>query len=389
MRLQALPLLALTAVCTVTSCTPATGPDDTEGGPFDFVVGLQAVAGGLNVPLFVTAPPGDPRLFIVEQPGRIRVMRDGTLSPEPFLDIRDRVRSGGEQGLLGLAFDPDFRANGRFFVTYTDPSGDLVLSAFQDIDRSDRANPDTEAEYLRVPQPFANHNGGHIAFGHDGMLYLGLGDGGGSGDPLGHGQKTSTLLGALLRIDISQHFTPPYAVPADNPFTDDADARPEVWAYGLRNPWRFSFDRASGVLYIGDVGQDQWEEINAVDPGPGGYNFGWNTMEGHRCFGPVECALDGLTLPVAVYGHEDGCSITGGYVYRGNALPNLQGRYLYADYCEGWIRSFRLSALGQATDPQEIYVERPGRITSFGEDAQGELYVAVEGGEVFKLVPAG
>ncbi len=367
------------------ACMSTTTGSDTDEPPLsqaDLV--LVPVADGLDRPLLAVSPPGDPRLFIVEQPGRIRVMVDGSLVPTPFLEITDRVGCCGERGLLGLAFDPDFRATERFFVSYTDRSGTSRLEGFRGVDRGNVANPTTGQLYLQVEQPFGNHNGGHIAFGQDQKLYVALGDGGSGGDPLGNGQNAGTLLGAILRIDVTGSIGPPYAIPPDNPFVDSVGVRPEVWHFGLRNPWRFSFDPDGEMMYIGDVGQNRWEEINVVGATAGGLNFGWSTMEGHECFAGA-CEADGLRLPTAVYSHDDGCSVTGGFVYRGQSIPALVGRYFYADYCAGWIRTFRLAANGTATDPQELAVESPGRITSFGQDSQGEIYVVVESGTVFRI----
>jgi glucose/arabinose dehydrogenase len=239
-------------------------------------------------------------------------------------------------------------------------------------------------EILSVSQPYSNHNGGQIAFGPDGMLYVGLGDGGSGGDPLGNGQNTATLLGAILRLDVDGGS--PYAIPADNPLVGQAGARGEIWAYGLRNPWRFSFDRSTGILFIADVGQSAREEVD-VQPAdsPGGENYGWNVMEGSICYGAATCDTQGLILPAAEYTHAEGCSITGGYVYRGTAVPVLQGRYLYADYCQGWIRSFTWAS-GQATDSREWEGLTPGgQITSFGEDGSGEVYVMTLGGKLYRI----
>lgn len=369
-------------------CTSVELPPDDAPPLSEQPLRLVPVAQGLERPVLAVAPEADPRLFVVEQAGRIRVIDDGNLEAEPFLDITDRVGCCGERGLLGLAFDPDYRSNERFFVSYTDRDGNSVVEAFRSIDRSNRADPTSGTVFLRVDQPFGNHNGGHLAFGPDRMLYVGLGDGGSAADPMGNGQDPRTLLGSILRVDVSQAFGPPYRIPPDNPFADGVDGRPEIWHFGLRNPWRFSFDRNTGWLFIGDVGQTQWEEIDAVRTEEAGHNFGWSTMEGHECFQGA-CEADGLTLPVAVYGHEDGCSVTGGYVYRGQELPALRGRYLYADYCAGWIRSFRLSDNGTATDPEQLQLQNPGRITSFGQDAGGEIYVVVESGTVFLIAPGG
>jgi len=352
-------------------------------------VALQPVASGLAFPLYLTAPPGDPRLFIVEKGGTIRIVKDGALLPVPFLDISDRVSTGGEQGLLGLAFDPSYAGTGRFIVHYTDVSGTTTVSSFHvSAGDPDQADPASEAVLLTVPQPFANHNGGQILFGPDGMLYLGLGDGGSENDPDGRGQSLADLLGDIVRVDVGTGSG--YTIPADNPFVGRNDARPEIWSYGLRNPWRFSFDPATGDLYLADVGQDQWEEVDVAPAAQGagrGANFGWNVMEGRHCFGGAACDSSLYTLPVLEYSHSEGCSITGGYVYRGAAIPDLQGHYFYSDFCQGWVRSFRLQD-GQAADQLQWPTLAPGgAVTSFGVDAAGELYIMNSGGQVFRIVP--
>lgn len=357
------------------------GPPAREGAR------LQQVAAGLSSPLYLTAPAGDPRLFIVEKTGRIRIVKDGVLLEAPFLDLSAWVSAGSEQGLLGLAFDPEYATNGRFVIHYTDLPGNTVLSRFQVSTDPDVADPVSEQLILGVVQPFFNHNGGQVAFGPDGFLYLGLGDGGGGGDPLGNGQDLSDLLGSILRIDVRAG--DPYTVPADNPFVGSPVALPEIWSYGLRNPWRFSFDRANGDLYIGDVGEVQREEIDvstAADGAGRGVNYGWNVMEGFQCFQVSGCDRTGLTLPVLEYSHQEGCSITGGYVYRGSAIPDLQGHYFYADFCQGWVRSLRYAG-GAVTDQASWPTLIPGGpILSFGEDSAGELYILQAGGGVFKIV---
>lgn len=366
------------SVLLLVACSDGTSvPHDTAD------LRLEQVAAGLANPLFLTAPPDDARLFIVEQPGRIRVMQNGRLLPEPFLDIADRTSSGGEQGLLSVAFHPRYGENGQFYVNYTDREGDTRIERYHVGPDPNRADPNSASLVLRVPQPFSNHNGGLVAFGPDGKLYIGMGDGGSGGDPQGHGQNRGTLLGALLRIDVDAG--EPYAIPADNPFVGMADAKQEIWATGVRNPWRFAWDRKDGLLYMADVGQNAWEEINAVPAGQGGLNFGWDTMEGSHCFGSASCARAGLVLPVAEYGHEDGCSVTGGYVYRGVRVPALQGRYVYGDFCKGWVRTFRL-VNGRAVDEREWSPE-VGNILSFGEDASGELYLLSASGAVYRFAP--
>jgi len=349
---------------------------------------LALVASGLSSPLFLTSPPGDnARLFIVEKTGRIRIVTNGTLLATPFLDISSQVSNGGEQGLLGLAFHPQYAQNGIFVVNYTNQSGDTRVSRFTVSANPDLADGGSEQVVLGVAQPFENHNGGMLAFGRDGYLYVGLGDGGSGGDPQGNGQDRTTLLGSILRLDIDG--AAPYTIPPTNPFASSQTFRHEIWAYGVRNPWRFSFDRSTGDLYIGEVGQGAREEIDFQPAtSTGGENYGWNIMEGAICFSPSSgCNQAGLTLPVLDYDHSQGCSVTGGYVYRGTAVPALQGRYLYADWCQGWVRSFRMQG-GQAVDRMDWPTLAPGgSITSFGQDAQGEVYVLVGQGSVYRIVP--
>jgi glucose/arabinose dehydrogenase len=368
-------------VITVTAAPPVTPP------PGPVTVGLQQVATGLDFPLYQTSPPGDDRLFIVQKGGAIRLLKGGTLLETPFLDLTGAVSSAaGEQGLLGLAFPPDYGSSGRFIVHYTDLAGDTRVSLFRVSGDPDRADATSESVVLAVPQPGVAHQGGQILFGPDGLLYIGLGDG--DDDDQGRGQSLGDLLASILRIDVSSGNS--YSVPPDNPFVGTAGARPEVWSYGLRNPWRFSFDRATGDLYIGDVGESRWEEVNHASAAGGagrGVNYGWSLMEGRHCFRGEGCDQAGLTLPVLEYGHSDGCSVTGGYVYRGAAIPTLQGSYFYADYCGGWVRSFRMEG-GMAVEETDWPALRPGgRVTSFGEDPAGELYLLTQEGGVFKIVP--
>ena len=333
---------------------------------------LEPVVTGLRGPV-VIANANDDRLFVVEQAGRIRVVVDGALVAEPFLDIADRVASGGERGLLGLAFPVDHATKGRFYVYYTDRQGDTVVSRFVTGPDPNRADPGSETILLTQDQPYSNHNGGQLAFGPDGYLYIGLGDGGGGGDPDGNGQDLGTFLGKLLRIDVSGDT---YTVPSDNPFVDQGGARPEIWAYGLRNPWRFGFDRTTGDLYIADVGQNALEEVNFQPAASaGGENYGWNVMEGDRCYQPRDgCDQTGVVLPVLSYPHggDWGSSISGGYVYRGSAAPALAGRYVFADYVSGRIWT-AAAADGWNVEP---LLESGFNISTFGEDAAGELYVA-------------
>lgn len=339
-------------------------------------VTLQPLVTGLTKPVgLATANDGSGALYVIEQPGRIRVIRGGTLDPQAFLDIRSIVGSGGsEQGLLGLAFHPDFANNGLFYVNYTDVNGDTVIARYTANAGHRTADPASAKRLMFIDQPFANHNGGQLAFGPDGYLWIATGDGGSGGDPQGNGQNPSALLGKLLRIDVNAG--DPYTIPADNPYASGGGAA-EVWALGLRNPWRFSFDRATGDLYIADVGQNNWEEIDVAPAGSQPLlNFGWNIMEATHCYPPGRTTCDGTGLipPVLEYPTgQEGCSVTGGYVYRGSQYPALTGRYLYSDYCKGFIRSL------QWQDGQWLRAELRAAgtvmISSFGQDEAGELYV--------------
>lgn len=380
------PALALLLSGVMFSAVACSEEADCCGPPLPEALAVQVVATGLNSPLALTAPSGDARQFIVEQPGRIRIVRD-TLFTQPFLDITAIVQSGGERGLLGLAFHPSYATNGFFYVYYTDNNGDTRVVRYSVSADPDVADPTSASTILQVAQPFSNHNGGSLVFGPDGMLYIGLGDGGDGGDPLGHGQDSTTLLGTILRIDVDGGS--PYAIPGDNPFAGHPTARPETWAYGLRNPWRFSFDEVADQVYIGDVGQGAWEEVNVVSPSAGvAHNFGWNTMEGLECFQGAGCDQAGLTLPAVVYDHSQGaCSIIGGYVYRGSAIPDIQGTYFYSDYCAGWIRSFRMNQ-GVPDQHREWTMSVGGRILSFGRDSHGELYILSDNGFVYRIIAA-
>ena len=342
---------------------------------------LRLVVGGLQRPVHATVPRGDDRLFIAERAGRILVVVDGR--KRVFLDLRPRVRSDvEEQGLLGLAFHPGFRSNGRLFVHYTDRAGDARVAEYRA--RGNRALPGSARTVWRLDDPYPNHNGGHLAFGPDGYLYLGMGDGGGVADPENRAQDPYSPFGKLLRFDVDRGR--PYRIPPGNPFADGQGGAPLVWAVGLRNPWRFSFDRATGDLWIGDVGEDAWEEIDHLPRGFRGVaNFGWDAFEGRHGYEPKPTP-GRLVRPVVEVGHAEGaCAITGGVVYRGRAVPALRGRYLYADLCRSWIRTVRVRG-GRV-------VERGGRrgfpgIVGFGEDGAGEVYVTSFLGGVFRVVPA-
>jgi glucose/arabinose dehydrogenase len=388
-----------TAISTPTPETPNPTPLlATPSGPsadnssFKFT----RIASGLQSPLYLTdAGDGSGRLFIVEQAGRIRVVKNGTLLAVPFLDIRSLVESGGERGLLSVAFHPQFKTNGVFVVDYTRASntpadvGDTMIARYTASPTSDVAVRTSGRALLVISQPQANHNGGLVKFGPDGHLYIGMGDGGAGGDvgsghaPEGNGQSLKTLLGKVLRIDVGA--TGPYTVPADNPNLG-AGARREIWAYGVRNPWRFSFDRATGDLYIADVGQNRWEEIDFQPASStGGVNYGWPVWEGtHRYSSGAAPAGD--TKPIAEYGHVNGaCSVTGGYVYRGAKIPALSGFYIFGDYCNGHL--WTLVKLGGAWRLSSLR-DTPYLITSFGEDSAGELYLMDQKGAVYRFDPA-
>ncbi len=330
---------------------------------------------GLEQPVFIGhAGDHSRRLFILEQPGRIRILREGTLQPAPFLDLSRRVRGGGERGLLGLAFHPRFRNNGRVFVNYTrQPDGATIVSEFRVSNNPDRAL-DTETILIVIPQPYANHNGGMLAFGPDAYLYIATGDGGAGGDPGNRGQDPRTMLGKILRIDVDRG--DPYGIPPGNPFAGEQTGQ-ATFALGFRNPWRFSFDRQTGALWAADVGQDRWEEINVVEVG---HNYGWRIMEGAHCFRPSQdCSRTGLTLPVAAYrNHAPHCAVTGGYVYRGDAVTFLRGAYVFGDYCSGRI-------MGLRNGRPRVLTTSSLRIASFGEDEDGELYVVDHGGGIYKI----
>lgn len=351
---------------------------------------LQEVASGLGMPIFLTAPPGDSRLFIVERAGRIRVLENGQLLATPFLDIGTLTTTGGERGLLSMAFHPQYASNGYFFIYYTNLAGDIVIERRQvSAGNANVADALSALTIITIAHPtFNNHYGGLLSFGPDGYLYAGTGDGGSGGDPPGNAQNTNVLLGKLLRLDVNAStVAQPYAIPPGNPFAGTAGGRGEIWAYGLRNPWRYAFDVPAQLLYIADVGQANWEEVDVRPAGQAGNNYGWNLMEGLHCYNSASCNQAGLVLPVIEYGHDTagGCSITGGYVYRGTALPELAGQYLYSDYCSGWLKSFSYSN-GAASAVTDWGITNVGNILSFGQDAQNELYLLSGTGKVYRIV---
>jgi len=368
------------------STTP--GPSGTVPTSFDpgaVHIHLAPFAKGLDSPDFVTGTgDGSGRLFAVEQAGRIRIIgTDGSVAARPLLDIRDRVISGGNQGLLGLVLHPDFANNGRLFVDYTRrPDGFTVISEFHA--KQNAADPASERILLTIPDSFVNHNGGMLAFDSTGMLVIGMGDGAKGGDPQGNAQNLESLLGKLLRVDVDGQ--EPYDLPQDNPFMRTGNTLPEIWDLGLRNPWRFSFDRQTGDLFIGDVGQSSWEEIDAERAGAGGLNYGWNLMERRHCL-DEGCDPIGLTLPVAEYAHdEETTAVIGGYVYRGSRFPELAGGYLFSDYARGTIWALDAAeALANGAAVPAIVGSAGFFVSSFGQDDDGELYVVDLGGRILKV----
>jgi glucose/arabinose dehydrogenase len=416
---RAIPAISL-AVILLAACTTSTSPAVPATGSPAASAGSTGIAGspasgspapggssapsleGLSVtlepyatvkggPLAIVAPrDGTGRLFVASQDGLAWVVQDGKTSAVPFLDVRKNFTTGGERGLLGLAVHPRFPADPRIFVDYTDANGNTVVSSFR-INPADpnRVLPNSETVILQVEQPASNHNGGAIVFGPDGYLYISLGDGGGGNS--GNGQKLDTLLGKILRIDVDATSGAPYGIPADNPFVSAAGARPEIWLYGLRNPWRTSFDREAGDFWIGDVGASAWEEVDVIRSGgsgrvgAGGQNLGWDVMEGAHCTdGSTSCRTDGLTLPVSEYGHDQGCTVIGGAVYRGAAYPSLRGLYLFNDACSG--TAFAIDARTSSLVKPTIVGTFEGSSVSFGEDQAGELYVANLEGAISRVV---
>lgn len=371
--------------------TPVPTPSPTA--PLDTGITLIPYATGLSAPLDIAlATDGTDRLFVAEQGGRVRLIDHGTLLATPYLDIASRITSGGERGLLGIAPHPAFTDDPRIFVDYTDLAGNTVVSSFTPSLDADVADPDSEVQILHVKQPYANHNGGSLAFGPDGKLNISLGDGGSGGDPQGNGRSLTTDLAKILRIDVDVPLgdVPAYTIPSDNPFADGAGGvKPEIWETGLRNPWRIRFDPPTGDLWIGDVGQESWEEVDVARAGASGLDFGWNVMEGLHCYQPATgCDASGLTPPVTEYGHDQGCAIVGGVVVRGTAEPALAGRYLFGDDCSGRIWSIDAASDGPQTPRLEAETGRT--ISSFGLGPNGEVYVTDLGsGTVFRATAAG
>lgn len=390
-------LLSLSVLILINSAVamPALAQDDpaTTPDPAIFDLGFELVTDGLVQPVgIVSAGDGSGRLFVLERGGNIRIVQDGTLLDTPFLSITDRVGSQGqEQGLLGLAFAPDYADTGFFYIDYTNLDGTTVVARYTVTDDPNVADPASEQILLIQPQPYANHNGGHIVFGPDNYLYIGLGDGGSGGDPQGNAQNLQTWLGKILRIEVDPAFVPdgqPYGIPDDNPYADGQAGLPEIFASGFRNPWGFNFDPETGDLWIGDVGQETWEEIdyvpNGTDPG---LNFGWNLTEGTHCYLTDPCTSPEFAMPVAEYNHAvGGCSVTGGVVYRGEEMPNLVGTYLYADYCSGLIWGLTVNANGTVV-PAGDPVESGFMISTFGTGDDGRVYVTdMANGAIYELV---
>ena len=382
-----LPMMVPALFSAIPACTTSTA------APAEVLLTAQPVVTGLASPVHLAAPDGDARLFIVEQRGRIRVVRDGQLLAAPFLDLTNRVKFGGEQGLLSMAFDPLYRFNGYFYVYYTSqPNGDIVVERYRNgqryagIPEPDVANP-TPTAVITIPHPGAsNHNGGLVAFGPDGMLYLGTGDGGGGGDPSGNGQNLNVLLGKLLRLDVRAL---PYTIPSGNPYIGQAGRRGEIWASGLRNPWRFAFDSTASppTIHIADVGQNRYEEVHVALASAAGLNYGWNRMEGLHCYPSGDtCSKTGLEVAAVEFDHSTGaCSITGGYVYRGSAIPEIAGQYFYSDYCAGFLASIQ-GGVGGGVSPRRWSIPNVGNVTSFGEDGARELYMLSANGSVYRIV---
>lgn len=375
-----------TAAPTTTTTTTTSTTTTTTAAP-ELALALEVVADGFAQPVLALAPAGDPRLFVVDQPGRIYVIEGEDI--HTFLDIRSDVKFRGEQGLLGMAFHPRYSSNGLFYVDFIDNDGDTVLAEFS-VSGGNRnaASKSSRRDVLTVPQPASNHNGGMLAFGPDGYLWFGLGDGGGSNDRYGNGQRSDRLLGSMIRLDVGPGAPEPYGLPTGQPFVEEGGL-PEVWAIGLRNPWRWAFD--GNDLYVADVGHNSREEINIVRAGEAGINYGWPIYEGSNCRIPASC--DGVELgpglPLLTYSHSNGCSVTGGFVYRGSAIPELRGHYFFGDYCGGWIDTVRVRRARTVAERERWFGSGTiDGLTSFGIDANGEVYVLERGGTVYRIVPA-
>jgi glucose/arabinose dehydrogenase len=383
-------LCSTVIVLAVVGCDDSTAPIGGNPLPPGLTLQLTPVIANTGFgPAFLTQPLNDGRIFVVDLIGRIWLLKNGALQTTPFLDISGKVLSGGERGLFSVAFHPQYATNRFFYVYYTtvanatQAAGDLVVERYTATADPEVADPASVRLIITTAHSSqSNHNGGLVSFGLDGMLYAGFGDGGGGGDPSGNGQNQNALLGSLLRLDISGN---PYTVPPNNPFFNQAGKRGEIWAKGLRNPWRYSFDAPTGLLYVADVGQNAREEVSVVPASQAGVNYGWNIMEGRSCYNAAICNQTGLTLPVIDYVNPTvGCSVTGGYVYRGSAIPGIAGHYFYSDFCGRFIRSFRYEN-GVAVDQKDWGLAASGNVTSFGRDFAGELYV-LAGTGIYKIV---
>ena len=375
-------------VIAIAGCHDSTAPGDGTLPPGLTLKADPFVTTGLTSPVFLTQPLNDGRIFVVEQAGTIRVIRNGVLQATPFLNVTTKVASGGERGLFSVAFHPSYATNHFFYVYYTAQAsgnlalGDIVVERYTTMATNPELADATSAKLIITTAHSlqSNHNGGLVSFGLDGMLYAGFGDGGGGGDPYQTGQNQNALLGSLLRLDMSGD---PYTIPTSNPYAGQANKRGEIWAKGLRNPWRYAFDAATNLLYIADVGQNLHEEVSVMPASQGGVNYGWSIMEGLSCYNAASCTQTGLTLPVIDYTHANGaCSVTGGYVYRGSAIPGIRCHYFYSDYCAGFLRSFRYEN-GAAVD-QKDWGLTLGNVPSFGVDFAGELYV-ISGNSILKV----
>lgn len=381
-RLVPLMLIVCAAVACQTEPEPLIGPSAESVT----AIVLEPIATGLKRPVAAAHAGGD-RFFVAEKDGLVRIIDNGVVLPEPLLDLRDYIAiDGSERGLLGLATHPDFATNGWFYVVYTNLDGDTEVTRFTvSAENANDADPESAALILFVEQPFGNHNGGQLLFGADGYLYVGLGDGGAVGDPFDNAQNPGTLLGSILRLDVDGGT--PYAIPEDNPFVAEKDSRGEVWAIGLRNPWAFGFDRVTGDLYIGDVGQEGPEEINVQSAEQSGVNYGWPILEGSRCYEAESCRSRGLQRPIFDYPHSDGCAVVGGRVYRGAQFPALTGNYFFADYCLGKIWTLRTNPATMNWERTLVY-ELASPLSNFVESADGDLFVLDYGDGVLYQIQA-